>query len=90
MDGKSKRVEPPAKMALAATNDYEPAVAILRRTVDADRGNARLLRNQIDNMEESWLAYKDKMVRPRIGSRHTTWVRRKHVESSEQQRKSYI
>ena len=55
-------------MALAATNDYEDAlmelesaVAILRRTVDADRGNARLLRNQIDDMEESWLAFKDKM-----------------------------
>ena len=59
MDGKSKRVEPPAKMALAATNDYEDtlmelesAVAILRRNVDADRGNARLLRNQIDDMED--------------------------------------
>ena len=55
-------------MALAATNDYEDAlmelesaVAILRRTVEADRGNARLLRNQIDDMEESWLAFKDKM-----------------------------
>ena len=55
-------------MALAATNDYEDAllelesaVAILRRTVDADRGNARLLRNHIDDMEESWLAFKEKM-----------------------------
>ena len=44
-------------MALAATNDYEDAlmelesaVAILRRTVDAGRGNARLLRNQIDDI----------------------------------------
>ena len=54
-------------MAVAAHHDYEDAlmelestIAILMSTSDTNGGNARLLRNQIDDVSEAWLAFKEK------------------------------
>ena len=46
-------------MAVAALNEYEGAlmelestVAIFKKTIDANGANSRLLRNQVDDMNE--------------------------------------